>query len=87
MICPNCDAEYRDGFVTCSTCEVPLIAGTKPNEYRQQGGTPALVAGLLIGVSVVAVYAMRTLNASWEWYLGFVALAFVVYLIRSRYQV
>lgn len=26
MICPNCHAEYRDGFTTCADCEIPLVA-------------------------------------------------------------
>src|SRR6266581_7426767 len=25
MICPNCQAEYRKGFTTCSDCNVPLV--------------------------------------------------------------
>lgn len=25
MICPNCHAEYRDGFTTCADCEVALV--------------------------------------------------------------
>ena len=25
LICPNCRAEYRDGFTTCSDCDVPLV--------------------------------------------------------------
>jgi hypothetical protein len=25
MICPNCHAEFRDGFTTCSDCEIPLV--------------------------------------------------------------
>jgi hypothetical protein len=29
MICPQCKAEYRDGFTTCADCDVPLAdAGT-----------------------------------------------------------
>jgi hypothetical protein len=26
MICPQCKAEYRQGFTTCADCEVPLVA-------------------------------------------------------------
>lgn len=26
MICPNCRAEYRDGFTVCVDCEIPLVA-------------------------------------------------------------
>ncbi len=25
MICPNCHAEFREGFTTCSDCEIPLV--------------------------------------------------------------
>ena len=25
MICPNCHAEFREGFTTCSDCDVPLV--------------------------------------------------------------
>jgi len=25
LTCPNCRAEYRDGFTTCSDCDVPLV--------------------------------------------------------------
>ena len=26
MICPECRAEYRDGFDRCDECEIPLVA-------------------------------------------------------------
>ena len=25
MFCPKCEAEYREGFTTCSDCHIPLI--------------------------------------------------------------
>ena len=25
MICPSCHAEFREGFTTCSDCEIPLV--------------------------------------------------------------
>lgn len=25
MFCPNCKAEYREGFDTCSDCNIPLV--------------------------------------------------------------
>ena len=30
MYCPECRAEYRDGFTECSDCHVPLLTGTCP---------------------------------------------------------
>jgi hypothetical protein len=27
MYCPQCGADYRDGFAECSDCHVPLVAG------------------------------------------------------------
>src|SRR5258705_13901485 len=28
MICPNCHAEYREGFYRCADCDVPLVSET-----------------------------------------------------------
>jgi hypothetical protein len=30
MFCPNCRAEYREGFTRCADCDVPLTAGLPP---------------------------------------------------------
>jgi hypothetical protein len=30
MYCPECLAEYREGFTQCSDCRVPLLAGNPP---------------------------------------------------------
>jgi hypothetical protein len=32
MYCPQCRTQYRDGFIECSDCKVPLLAGTAPAE-------------------------------------------------------
>ena len=32
MYCPECRVEYRDGFIECSDCHVPLLAGALPAE-------------------------------------------------------
>src|SRR5271168_3012976 len=29
MICPQCHAEYRDGFTVCADCEVPLVTSSR----------------------------------------------------------
>lgn len=34
MICPNCHAEYRDGFTTCADCEVALVEDLASAEAR-----------------------------------------------------
>lgn len=32
MYCPQCSAEYREGFTECADCKVPLLAGAAPSE-------------------------------------------------------
>jgi hypothetical protein len=94
MICPQCNAEYREGFTFCSTCKVSLIPGTHPNEYRDQGGTPALVAGLLIGVATALLYVVRELPLSLKpagslaWYVvgGAFVIALIAYFIQRRFR-
>jgi hypothetical protein len=87
MICPQCKGEYREGFTACATCEIPLIPGRSRHDYERAGGTPAVVAGLLIAVVSVGVLALRTLDASLYWYIGFLAVSIVIYLIRSRFRI
>ena len=36
VYCPECRAEYRDGFTECSDCRVPLVA-EKPTENKGPG--------------------------------------------------
>ncbi len=35
MYCPQCGVEYRDGFIECSDCHVPLLTGTCPPNPRE----------------------------------------------------
>jgi hypothetical protein len=44
MYCPRCRTEYREGFVECADCRVPLAAGLPPE--RQE--TPGLDAADLL---------------------------------------
>jgi hypothetical protein len=32
MICPNCRAEYREGYTVCADCEVPLVEKLQEDE-------------------------------------------------------
>jgi len=32
VYCPQCRAEFREGFTECSDCHVPLLAGPPPPE-------------------------------------------------------
>jgi hypothetical protein len=40
MFCPNCKCEYRDGFTTCSDCNLPLVDELpKTDEDASTNGT------------------------------------------------
>lgn len=49
MICPECDAVYREGFIECYDCQVPLVPGPPEGEEEP--------AGDLDTVNPVIVYA------------------------------
>jgi len=38
MFCPECSAEYRDGFARCSDCDVPLVPALPPEEREAMHG-------------------------------------------------
>ncbi|MFH0778178.1 MAG: DUF2007 domain-containing protein [Candidatus Eisenbacteria bacterium] len=38
MFCPKCKSEYREGFVTCSDCGVPLVAELPDEPYSGEAG-------------------------------------------------
>jgi hypothetical protein len=35
MICPNCKAEYREGYTVCADCEVPLVEKLPEDEQPE----------------------------------------------------
>jgi hypothetical protein len=53
VICPQCGAEYRDGFTRCADCDVDLVAPPPPEPPDERGkielvkiyeaGNPALL--------------------------------------------
>ena len=52
MFCPECRAEYREGFTECADCRVPLVPELQPEpepEYAEFAtvlatGNPAIIA-------------------------------------------
>jgi Putative prokaryotic signal transducing protein len=46
VYCPQCGAEYRDGFTECSDCHVSLLAGTPSSAQAPHPFDPAL--GLVV---------------------------------------
>lgn len=40
MICPECQAEYREGFTQCADCGVALVAAEKCESEEQPCGVP-----------------------------------------------
>ena len=46
MYCQQCGAEYREGFVECSTCSLPLVEGQPPEpESDESRWTPEIKIG------------------------------------------
>lgn len=61
MFCPNCGAEFRDGFERCADCDVPLAAEPARAEEEHHGGDgPVVVARVhTLAEAEVAVELLR----------------------------
>jgi hypothetical protein len=46
MICPHCKAEYRQGFLECSDCQIPLV-GDFPQDVAPRPGEPIKLVTIL----------------------------------------
>jgi hypothetical protein len=49
MFCPECEAEYRDGFTTCADCDVALVSAL--------GETSLVSLGVAVSPEFVALFA------------------------------
>jgi len=43
VFCPNCKAEYREGFLRCSTCNAPLVLSLRAEAADSSAARPALL--------------------------------------------
>ena len=39
MFCPKCKSEYREGYTTCTDCQVPLVETLRQEEDKNPPGT------------------------------------------------
>lgn len=54
--CPNCKAEYQEGFSTCSDCDVPLVSELPPepgNPRADDDLVPVFSAGNRVEADIV----------------------------------
>ena len=42
MLCPQCGVQYREGFLECSDCQVPLVAEMPPEPKASVDPDPDL---------------------------------------------
>ena len=74
MFCPECKVEYRQGFVECSDCQVPLVPEL-PEESVEARGSIELVTILRSGNDAAISVAQSLLED-----------AGIDYLVRSKGQ-
>jgi hypothetical protein len=54
MFCPQCRAEYREGFTECSDCRVPLVAELPPEDVPEYAELATVLATGHEGIIAVA---------------------------------
>jgi hypothetical protein len=62
MFCPECKIEYRQGFVECSDCQVPLVAELPQEVAPQPGERIELVTILKSGNDAAIAVAQSLLQ-------------------------
>src|SRR5262245_48444800 len=99
MVCPQCNSEYRDGFTTCGTCQVPLIPTPenygKPTEAERRSEersstiavylVGAIVALILTGVQqwLATAYGWKSIPLLYIWFGIAIILLAVQFVVRS----
>ncbi len=71
LFCPQGGAEYREGFLECSDCHLPLVAGLPPESQPQSQRQPdlELVTVLVTGNPALIAVAKSLLEDSGIEYL------------------
>ena len=70
MICPQCQGEYREGFTTCSTCEIPLVPSPEnSDDERHVRFVPLVIAVILGMIAFLAFSLWQRGDLAWYWFL------------------
>ncbi len=69
LFCPQCGAEYREGFLECSDCHLPLVAALPSEPQPQPQPDLELVTVLVTGNPALIAVAKSLLEDSGIEYL------------------
>jgi hypothetical protein len=64
LFCPQCGAEYREGILECSDCQLPLVAELPPEPKLQPEPDLELVTVLATGNPALIAVAKSLLEDS-----------------------
>ena len=53
MFCPECRAEYREGFTECSDCGLPLVRELSPEPKREYVEFVTVLSGNLLRFNIL----------------------------------